>query len=188
VAVLCGSVFAYLASLPSPKGPRATITLMPFEFSLSLDKSTYSLKDNMTLSFYLRNVGNETVTIGKNNMDPGLGPITTASEGVTVQDASSRDLNIMFHFGYILFDSNGTVIDEHLEGQLQAGYLLVFKPDASLNQTLTINLATYDELYGSSGSSETIQKGSYQISGAIRVVPNVKNNVLETPSISFTIR
>jgi hypothetical protein len=150
---------------------------------MSLDKSSYSLAENMTISFYLRNISNETVTIGKNSMDPGPGKVTTASEGVTIQGAPSRDLNVLFHFGYKLYSSNGTVINQDLEGQLQAGYLLVLESNASLNQTVSINLATYTDQF-----LQPLQKASYQITGVLHAgVTNAEQNIWETPSIAFTV-
>ena len=191
VGIFCGSVFAYLTSLPSPERPMATITLMPFEFSTSLDKSVYSLHDNMTINFSLRNISNETVTIGKGSMDfEGLGLVTTESEGVTIGEGyPSRLVNALFHFGYILFDSNQTVIDESLEGIEQTGYVLLFEPNASLNQTIALDLATYELIGNATPPFATIQKGSYQISGAIYgYLPNVEDHTLETQPINFTIR
>ena len=186
VAALGVSIFAYTISLPPPKGPKVTITSPPFEFSMSLDKSVYSLHDNVTISFSLRNISNETVTIEKSSMDfEGPGLVATESEGVTIGVGyASYLVSVLFHFGYILYNSSGAVIDQALEGIAQAGYSLVFEPNASLNQTLSKTLAEYRV----GQPLSPIQEGSYQISGAIWGLTNAENSTLETPPIKFTIR
>jgi hypothetical protein len=184
IVVLCGSVFAYLLSLPRPKGLKVTITSSPFELSMSLDKSAYSLDDNMTIGFYLRNISNETVTVTKGSMEGGKG-VTTVAEGVTVPNQPDL-LNTLFHLGYILYAGNGTAIYRNLYGPVRAIYWLIFEPNASLSQTLSVRIRDYFGLDGN-----PTQKGAYQLSGALYAGVNSRDKVYEqyiweTPSISFT--
>jgi len=179
--VIVASVFALLFSLPSPKGTKVTVTSFPLEFSVALNKAVYTLNDNISLSFYLRNLSNETVSIWRSSMDGGQ-DVTTSSEGVTIEDAPPREIDLLFHFGYTLLIRNGTVLDQHSGGPAQAVYALNLEPNASLNQTLSINLATFYDQY-----LMRLQKGLYQITGAIWGITNVENTTLETPPINFTI-
>jgi hypothetical protein len=186
IAALSAVAYAYWKSLPSTTGPKVTLTSSPFELSMALDKTAYSLDDNMTITFYLRNISNETVTVGKPSMEGGVEGVATAAEGVTVPEYPWL-LNRLFHFGYILAEGNGTVIDRNLYGPILGPYGLVFEPNASLNQTLYVSLATYLDPYGHS-----LQKGAYQVSAALYASINSTNQVhglytWETPSIAFTI-
>jgi hypothetical protein len=182
IAALSVVAYAYWRSLPSQTGPIVTLTSPPFELSFMLDKTAYSFDDNMTIAFYLRNISNETVSVGKPSMG-GLEGVVTSAEGVTIVMAEPRLLNIQFHFGYVLAAANGTVIARNLYGPLQQVYGLVFEPNASLNQTVSFEIARFTDQCGS-----PLQKGTYQISGAfLGSVIGVSLYTRETPSIAFTL-
>jgi hypothetical protein len=196
IAVLCGSVFAYLLSLAPPKGPKVTITSPPIELSESLDKTDYSLTDNMSVSFYLKNISNETITLtwpnwpwrpAHNLEGEGKYWLTTTAEGITMY----RDTLLYegLQFGYVLTASNGTVIEDNPRNYMiiPSSYEIAFEPNASINQTLTIDLAQYrDQMH------HPIQQGTYQISARLETFLSEAGNstgllTWETPSISFTI-
>jgi len=182
VVALSAVAYAYWRSLPSQMGPKVTLTSSPFELSFVLDKTAYSFDDNITMAFYLRNISNETVSVGKPSMG-GVEGVVTSAKGVTITSAEPRLLNIQFHFGYVLAAANGTVIERNLYGPLQQVYGLVFESNASLNQTVSFELARFTDQYGS-----PLQKGTYQISGAfLGSVIGVGLYTWETPSIAFTI-
>jgi hypothetical protein len=179
-AVLCAGTYAYWASLSSPAGPRVTLTSPPLEVSMTLDKTRYSFTENMTISFYLRNTSNETVTLTR----PDLigfddGSITTAAEGVTVRPAQNLLTNCV-HFGIILYGGNGTVISRFVEGSIKQAYSIILQPYASLNQTEVGNLASaLDE----NGKMVQRAPGAYEISAVLRT----GQFELDTPSITFTL-
>jgi hypothetical protein len=182
-AALCGSVLGYLLSLPTPKGLTVTLTSPPIELSFSLDKRYYSFAENMTLSFYLRNISNETVILSKSTMmEAAPGELVTEAKGVTI-DSGQNLLTALFHFGFILYSSNGTVIAAHVDGSSQAAYEIILQPNASLNQTTTGNLAyTVNE----NGRMQRAA-GAYRISAVLKAGMNNSRYQWETPSITFTL-
>jgi hypothetical protein len=205
VAVLCGSVLGYLLSLPPPEGLKVTITSPPIQFSMSLDKTRYSLTDNMSQTFCLRNISNETVTWRKGDMmdigDSYGVKLTTVAEGVTVPffgtDPTGGEymLRTLFHFGYVLAFGNGTIIDEEYVGPLKSAYDIVLDPNGSLNQTLCISL-TYPDVVNPNRYEHFLEKGTYQISGVIYPIINSSEpylrdphglRYLKTPPITFSI-
>jgi hypothetical protein len=188
--------YAYWKSLPSITGPKVTLTSSPFELSMALDKTEYSLVDNMSVSFYLRNISNETVTLTwpnwpwrpeSNLNDEGKFWLTTTAEGVTSSDDTLLYQGLQF--GYILTDSNGTVIENNPNRYviIPSTYSIDFEPNASIIQTLTIDLAQYVD-----DSFNPLQQGTYQISATLHAYLNERGNFTgsltwETPSIAFAI-
>jgi hypothetical protein len=180
IAMLCAGVYGYLTSLPPPAGPSVTLTSPPLELSMTLDKTQYSFSENMTISFHLRNISNETVTLMRPDMhEAPLGGVITAAEGVTTYPPLNL-LNGLYHFGIILYSGNGTVILRDVVGPLKATYNIILQPNASLNQTEFANFAsTMDE----NGRITQRPPGPYGISGVLRATPFE----LDTPSITFTL-
>ena len=191
--------YAYWRSLPSQMGPMVTLTSPPFELSLALDKTTYSLDDNMTISFYLRNISNETITVTEPDIvvvDPNDPAVTlaTVSEGVNTSYNISGDnpLGAEFPFSFTLFSSNGTVVDKFpWEGGIATLISIFFQPEASLNQTLYVNLNKYRESY-TAPIGHPLLRGTYQIRGTFSAYMGDIHNLtqtfaLETPSITFTL-
>jgi hypothetical protein len=189
------TAYAYWKSLHSTNGPKVTLTSPPFELSFALDKTEYSLKDNMSINFCLRNTSNKTVTLTRPNLPYIIDPngsvykLATLAEGVTIPDFDSGLLYHSMTFGFILSHDNGTVIENNLGGgQIPQTYDIVFEPNASLNQTLSINLTGYRDPY-----DHSIQGGAFRISGGLSAYPNGAENLTglvtwETPSIVFTIK
>jgi hypothetical protein len=179
-ATLCGSVLGYLLSLPPPKGPEVTLTSPPLELSMMLDKTHYSFAENMSISFYLRNISNETVTLAMPSMNGAeLGTLVTAAEGVTIP-LGQQLLSGLCHFSFTIAGTNGTTFFEFgLGSGGQTFYSIVLQPDASLNQTILIQTKYLDY----EQNLQLFQPGAYQIT-AILYTAQFK---WETPSITFTL-
>jgi hypothetical protein len=200
VVALSVVAYAYWRSLPSQTGPMVTLTSPPFELSLALDKTAYSLDNNMTIAFYLRNISNETTTItepdimGVDPNDPAV-TLATMSEGVNTSYNIPGDnpLGVEFPFSFTLFSSNGTVVDKFPSGGgITTLISIFFQPGASLNQTLQVNLTKYSER-NLAPMGHSLQKGAYQISATFSAYMGDVDHLtqtfaLETPSIAFTIR
>jgi hypothetical protein len=195
IVALSVIAYAYWRSLPSQTGPKVTLTSPPFELSLALDKTAYSLGDNMTMTFYLRNISNETTTItepdimGVDPNDPAV-TLATMSEGVNTSYNIPGDnpLGVEFPFSFTLFSSNGTVVDKFPSGGgITTLISIFFQPGASLNQTLQKNSERNLAPIG-----HPLQKGAYQISATFSAyMGNIdhltQTFALETPSITFTL-
>jgi hypothetical protein len=182
VTVLGAGVYGYLASLPSTTGPSVTLTSPPIELSMTLDKTQYSFAENMTISFHLRNISNETVILTKTSWRAAApGEIVTKAEGVTTYPENL--LTVLIHFGILMYSSNGTVIAGFVEGSDQANYDIILQPNGSLNQTIFANFAyTVNE----SGRMECAP-GAYGISAVFKASTISAGYTLETPSITFTL-
>jgi hypothetical protein len=193
IAVLCAGVYAYWVSLPLPKtvGPSVSITSPPLELSVSLDKTEYVTSDNITLGFSLRNISNDTITVGRTyavagptQIDPTF-RLTTSAEGVSTPGDPNM-LGRRFYFGLTLVGSNGTI--EQMPGiRLWELYTILIGPGGCLNQTLSISLPG---LWGQMVEVQPSRTGVFQIRGSFPdfylegAGPTV---TLETPSIAFTI-
>lgn len=163
---------------------------------MSLDKTTYELDDNMTMTFYLRNTSNETITVGEPSIKV-VSPtdaaiiLATKSEGVNTSYniVGDNPLGGEFPFSFTLVASNGTVVDKYPGGLSTATTIdIFFEPGASLNQTLYVNLTEYSAIH-TSPIGYPLQKGAYQISAAFYGWFNDDGPyTLETPSITFTVR
>jgi hypothetical protein len=183
LAVLCAGVYGYLMSLPPPAGPSVTLTSPPIQLSMTLDKTQYSLAENMTISFYLRNISNETVTLTIPSMAMTVPPLVTAAQGVTIA-LGEHLLNDLFHFGFTIADNNGTALFQYPGGANMETYDIVLEPNASLNQTILIDTRhlTYDQ------NEQPFQSGAYQISGVLYA--GMKGTGLftwKTPAIALTL-
>jgi hypothetical protein len=151
---------------------------------MTLDKTRYSLSENMTISFYLRNISNETVTLMMPDQSPAPpGSVITAAEGVTILPENL--LTGLYHFGTILYSSNGTVIENDAVGWIPATYDIILQPNASLNQTEFDNFAfTVDE----NGRVTQRALGPYEISGVLYAsMTGTPPFGWYTPSITFTL-
>jgi hypothetical protein len=196
IAALSVVTYAYWRSLPSQTGPIVTLTSPPFELSLALDKIAYLLTDNMSIRFYLKNISNETVTLtwpnwpwrpSSNLEGEGRFWLATTAEGVAMYDDTLLYQGLQF--GYILTDSNGTVVEDNPRNYIiiPSSYDITFEPNASINQTLTIDLLQYrDQMH------HPIEQGTYQISARLQTFLSEGGNFTglhtwETPSITFTI-
>lgn len=194
IVALSVVAYAYWRSLPSPTGPMVTLTSTPFELSVMLDKTSYSLTDNMTMTFCLRNISNETVTIEESDThgvfnSPAF-TLSTVSEGVNTSFNLPGDnpLGVLFPFGYTFSAGNGSIINKFPDGvHFNQAYSIIFQPNASLNQTLDINLNEFNASY-TAPTGHPLQKGTYQVSGAFKGSLNYEAlYTWETPSITFTL-
>jgi hypothetical protein len=184
IAVLFAGVYGYLMSLPPPAGPSVTLTSPPIQLSMTLDKTRYSFSENMTISFYLRNISNETITLVRPSQWPAEpGTLITAAEGVTILPHRNL-LTALLHFCLTITDMNGTALLQLGKGGFMATYDIVLEPDASLNQTLFLN-TKYDLLLNPNG--QQLQPGAYQISAALYAYQGSVLYTRETPSIAFTL-
>jgi hypothetical protein len=195
---LIAGVYAYWigVSLPRTAGPSASITSTPISLSIALDKTDYMISDNVSVYFSLRNTSNRTITLTwpnwpwrpeSNHKGEGKFWLTTTAEGVTRYDNTLLYQGLQF--GYILTDSNGTVIENNPSRYIiiPSTYDIDFEPNASINQTLTIDLAQYFD-----DSLHPLQQGTYQISATLHAYLNEGGNFTglltwETPSIAFAI-
>jgi hypothetical protein len=180
LAVLCAGVYGYLMSLPPPAGPSVTLTSPPFQLSMTLDKTRYSFAENMTISFCLRNISNETVTLAIPAMSGAdQETVVTAAEGVTIPGRQYL-LNQLFHFGFTIADRNGTALSICGQGSgIQEGYYLVLEPNASLNQTILVDARylTYDR------NGQPFQPGAYQITAVLYTA----QFIWKTPAIALAL-
>jgi hypothetical protein len=175
IAVLAVSVYAYLASLPSPPGPRVTITSPPLQFSMQLDKTEYRLGENVTIKFWLKNTSNMTITLHCSSIFPYEGGHGTP-----------------MLFDFIITRANGTEIYRWSEwhGAAEVVYDFTLDPGQEINQTNTWFQTSGDLLYP---KEVQVPAGTYYIRGVIppgRVgfgVSGVGRIALETPSVAFVI-
>jgi hypothetical protein len=196
IALLCASAYVFFASLPSQMRSMVTLTSSPFELSVSLGKAQYSLTENMSITFYLRNISNKTITVEIGDLG-GVYPntivyrVVATAEGVDTTFPVPSGENIfsgLVPFDYTLFLGNGSVLDKFPYGPYSnEAYSITFQPNASLNQTLYIDLAEYTpnrlSLIGRS-----LQKGTYQITGAfIGSLDYRVDSTWETPPITLTL-
>jgi len=196
IAVLCTGAFAYWTSLPSPAGPKVTLTSSPFELSMMLDKTEYSLTNNISITFYLKNLSNETITASlpyaaSVSPDDQTFKVVTVGEGVDTSfnqsyptyTAGDDPLLGALPFSFTLINSSGVVVDKIPGAYAQMVWSIVFGPYASLNQTVTVNLAHYIDSEG-----HPLQKEAYTVIGAFEAYLNGGARFTwQTPSIAFTI-
>ena len=130
------SVYAYLSSLTPQGGPRATVVSPPLEFWMELDKTDYAYGENMTITFYLKNISNETITVTKSSIwsfDPmWTDMLYTEAEGVS--SLNGGYVNDVFHFRFSVAFANGTEIFKWSTGILAEAYYLVFEPGGYVKQ------------------------------------------------------
>ena len=173
IAVLAVSVYAYLASLPSPPGPRVTITSPPLEFSMQIDKTQYNLGENMTIRFWLKNTSNMTITLHYSSIFPYEG---------------GHGMPMLFDF--IITSANGTEVYRWSEGHAAAEvvYEFTLDPGQEINQTNIWFQTSWDLLHT---KEVQVPAGTYYIRGVVppgRVgfgVNGVGQIALETPSVAF---
>lgn len=181
VAALVTGVYAYLELFSPRVTPQVTIVSSPLEFSMGLNKTEFQWGENITITFYLGNISNETIKVtwrGRFPIHPSYNGLTTEADRVTMADGA-----YLFHFGFVITDSNGTEVYKLLGGVFPAIYDIVFEPNGYIKQTLVQAL-----YYG--GDSQPLPKGTYQIRGILyRIgIQGLGGITLETPSITFVIR
>jgi hypothetical protein len=186
-SALAVGVYAYFKSLSPLEGPRASITSPPVELSIELDKTEYSVGENLTLTFCLTNIGNETIRLKWgyqspiSSSDPYV-PTSTEDYGVITSDERARFIvSNTFHFAFTFAYDNGTVLLQHLKGVLPAIYYFDLEPNGYVKQTLVF-IHDY-------GDQPFFPEGTFTIRGMLYHVGVADQSVtLETPSISFTVR
>ena len=184
VVVSVVAVHAYFRLLSPQAGPRVSITSPPLEFSMELGMAEYQHGENITITFLLRNIGNETINVTKSSrwlIYPDLFAIPMEAKGATPQHVVSG----LFHFGFSIAHQNGTEIFKQSSGDLQATYDFFIEPEGYIKQTwIWVNL------WEGSPVIDTLPRGTYQIRGIFygAVVPGFAVSTLETPSITFMIK
>jgi hypothetical protein len=176
IAVLAMSVYAYLASLPPAAGPLVTIASQPLQLSLQIDKTEYTIGENITIRFWLKNTSNKTITI-------------------TYSDAYYYDGRFMA-FDFIITSVNGSEIYSYGDTHGAEAAVTPFTLDAGqeINQTVLWEQTAWNQL-----RTEEVQvpAGTYYIRAAIPpgtansmfgITGNAHGIRLETPSITFLIR
>jgi hypothetical protein len=172
IVLLSAGGYAYLASLPPPPGPLVTVASPPLQFSMQIDKTEYNMGENITMTFWLKNTSNKTITI------------------------TYPDFNVYFGhvvlFDFIITDMNGTEIYRwsSVHAHLCAKYKFTLNPGEEINQTNFWSQDTYWE-------EGKVPAGTYYIRAAMPssgagamfgVTGNTHGIRLETPSIMFLIR
>jgi hypothetical protein len=173
ILVLAVSTYAYLRSLPLA-GPKVTLTSPPIEFSTELDKTGYQYGENITISFLLRNISNNTITITKPtmwNIVPSLFPIPTESY------LASPETRVRgyFHFGFSITHQNGTEIWNQYSGLYQATYAIHIDPTGYVKQTWEWDMPLPQGVYYIRGVLYCVISGAFALS------------ILETPTMTITI-
>jgi hypothetical protein len=181
VVALAASVYAYFKLLPSQSGPKVSITSPPLEFSIELNKAEYQFGENITITFNLRNIGNQTVTVTKlteDSIDPFYQILFTDAEGASTDHPNPNMISYLFHFGYSILDINGTKVYERIGDGIAALYDIVLEPNGYVKQTYI----WYREYH-----FQFLPRGTYQIRGIFNHF-TTQGITLETPSIAFIIR
>ena len=183
VVASIATVHAYFKLLFPQAGPRVSITSPPLEFSMELDKAEYASEENIKITFLLRNISNQTITVGKPSLWPISNDITTEAYGVHIPQG--QHLLRARHFDFAITASNGTEVFKEFGGVLQMTYDIVLEPDGYIKQTLVwipfsnLPLEVPYHLF----------KGTYQIRGIqFCGIPGLGLITLETPSITFIIK
>lgn len=189
VVTLVAGVYAYIASLRPQRGPRVSITSHPVEFSMELNKAEYQYGENITITFLLKNISNQTMQFTKlsGRGAPIYNTFITEVEGVN----NPQGIGTLAHFDFSITDANGTQVYWWSGGfSIPATYDIFFEPSGYLKQTLV-----WDYDYGNWGMERILPKGTYQIRGMLRYILINRGNgwsapaiTLETPSITFTIK
>ena len=180
------SVYAYLSSLTPQGGPRATVVSPPVEFWMELDKTEYAYGENMTITFCLENISNETITVFKGSIWPfdpmWTDMLYTEAEGV------GGYVNDVFHFRFSVAFANGTEIFKWSTGPLPEAYSLVFEPGGYVKQRF-IYLLYYEVSPTQEPGFYYLPSGSYQIRGISYTDRNAPGGIttIETAPIQFTI-
>ena len=171
VVALVAGVYAYLSS-PQPRaGPKASVTSPPLEISISLDEAEYEPWpiDNVTITFTVKNISNQTVILHRNSF--------------------FGYMDIPVYLGdWSITDSNGTELYRYsiIHGSIQSVINFGIKPGEEINQAYV----WYQEYYDSSWRNLHASPGTYFIKGilngyGINGGPAV---TIETPQISFVIK
>lgn len=187
VVALVVSVYAYWAALPPPAGPRATITSYPLEFSIELSKTEYQFGENITITFQIKNISNETVTLTKlyhwGISNYSMIMITEANGAKTPN--YERLISVLFHFGLSLTDHNGTIVFIQTTGIAPATYDILLEPNGYVKQTVMGNY-----VFNGLEPFSYLPRGTYQIRGIQQycVILGIGDISLETPSITFIVK
>lgn len=190
VVALVAGVYAYIVSLQPQRGPLVSITSPPVEFSMELNKAEYQYGENITITFLLENISNQTMQFTKLSKygAPIYNIFITEVEGVN----NPQGIGTLFHFDFSITDANGTQVYRWSLTRVaaQATYDIFFEPYGHIKQTLV-----WDYDYGHYGGNMTLPKGTYQIRAVLyKILINRGGSwstpaiTLETPSITFMIK
>jgi hypothetical protein len=180
VVGLVAAVYAYSRLSQTTAGPKVSITSLPLEFSMQLNKAEYTYGENITIKFRLENIGNITIKI--NRCSPPDWPSGYKETSYSkVHDFDSFIGEEHFHFGFRIMDINGTEICELSEGILDYVYSFRMDPGGWIEQTIILDYYSIEwvDVY----NHYQLSRGTYQIGGVLRCC----SYTLETPSITFII-
>lgn len=181
IVILVSSIYAYYRSSSPQSGPRTSITSWPLELSIQLDKTDYIERENISITFSLTNLSNETVVITRIRWptSSSLG-VQTESYGATAP--VERDLDHQFHFGLVINSSNGTEVLRAESSILTAIYRIQLSGSGYIKQTTSLSSDMW---------RMALPKDAYQIRSILYhtgVNGTALPVTLETPSIGFAIR
>jgi len=170
--VVIASVVAVHAywRLSSPQaGPRVSVTSLPLEFSMELNKAEFQPGENVTIKLSLKNIGNKTITL-------------SWYEYYAYYDA-------LMYFDFYIIDANGTLVYQWTKDH--AALLAVLKRTLSPGEQLTSVYPWY-QLNGYPNEAQ-VPAGTYTVRGSTRKVGLTVEDqtaaiTLETPTITFIIK
>ena len=177
IVILIVGAYAYRVSFPPQVGPEVTVTSPPLQFSMQIDKTEYNLGENVSITFRLKNTSNETLTIEyKNPTEP---VIPEKLFNFVIQNASNQDMYQGILNGY---------------GNLTSGTFFTLGPNEEKIETNFWNqMASVLDHPGGSYILVPVTVGTYNIIGIMPSLDAFRVNggswiILETPSITFTVR
>jgi hypothetical protein len=153
---------------------------------MEVDKSDFLYSENMTITFRLENMGNETVTILRSN--PGWWHPNYTETSYHNVHAPYYKLN-QFHFGFSVAYANGTEFFRVGSSFLDFYYELDIDPGGWIEQTITARILDIPGYNLSSYYRIPLPIGNYQIKGVFRhSIDPPLDITLETPSIAFAVQ
>ncbi len=173
---------AYWAFFLPRASPKASAISGPLELSLALDKTEYGAGENISITYVLKNVGGENITL-------------TFGEGCYYYDEALHYHGRVF-CDYIINDSNGTEVFRwsNQTGATLALVVINMAPGEQRNNTFTF---TFDKPYYYYYGCK-LDPGVYRIRGIVPpgslgtvgiISGGIHSSIrLETPSIAFTVR
>ena len=189
LVVIVGSavgVYIYIVLLQSKVSPMTSVSSEPLFWSMELGKSEYQYGENMTITFRVENIGNETVTILRKN--PGWWHPNYTKTSYHKVHAPYYKLE-QFHFGFSVAYANGTEFFRVGNSFLGVQYELDIDPGGWIEQTITARILDTPGYNLSQYYRVPLPIEDYQIKGIFRhSIDQSPILSLETPSITFVIQ
>jgi len=173
--------FVYRVYLVPSIGPEVSVSSYPLKLSIRLDRTEFSVGENVSMLFTLTNLGNDSILINYPHEigDPGSPFPREVREGAVPYMV----------FAYKVSDENGTKvfwIEEHRAAYC-AEWTFTLNPLEEVNQTVTWNQNL------GYPSFQNIPPGTYNIRGNMPPGGYLQINwgpiiTIETPTITFIVK